>query len=278
MKKITFLIISFVLVQASVLYSQENLYDRIKQEYELFEYAKVIEHSNNFITQGGISDTLMIDVYLMRAVSFYSLGKEDSTRNNFLEILKINSNYNADPARISPKLITIFNSVKSDFLKTHTDPATKTDSTQQQKYLAGIINPTYKYALLQNFLVPGWGHINNGNLTKGITLAAVSTANLAVMIYYINDTNKKENEYLSETNKSLFQQKYDSFNSSYKTRNILIASYVIIWLYSQLDFLFISDDNQSDNNILSSNRIYIESNRDQLNIGYKLPLHIFGIE
>jgi len=34
-------------------------------------------------------------------------------------------------------------------------------------------------------------------------------------------------------------KKYNAYNRSYKTRNILISAYAIVWLYSQIDiFVF----------------------------------------
>jgi len=271
MKKITLLSFSILFIFSFATLAQENTFEKIKQEYEAFQYAKVIEVSTNFASHGNMSDSLKIDIYLMRAVSFYSIGKEDSTRNNFFEILLLKKDYNPNPAKISPKLISIFNSVKNDFIKTHTPQIEQSDSTNHQSTSIQI-NPAFKYSILQNFIVPGWGQIKSGSLTKGITLAALSTANLAAMIYFISNTNKKEHDYLIETDKSLFQQKYDSFNSSFKTRNILIASYVVIWLYSQLDFLFISGSNSSENNFISTTRLLIETAYYGVQLSYRLPL------
>jgi hypothetical protein len=273
MKNNILLIFSILFINSFVSLAQENTYEKIKQEYEAFQYAKVIEFSTNFAALANISDSLKIDIYLMRSVSFYSIGKEDSTRNNFLEILYLKNDYNPDPAKISPKLISIFNSVKSDFIKTHSPQIEQVNSTDHQAILDGI-NPAFKYSLLQNFIAPGWGQIKNGNLTKGITLAALSTANLAAMIYFISDTNKKEHDYLIETDRNLFQQKYDSFNSSFKTRNVLIVSYVIIWLYSQLDLLFISGSNSSGNNFSSTAGLIFEiSTTNRIHLSYKVPIN-----
>ena len=41
---------------------------------------------------------------------------------------------------------------------------------------------------------------------------------------------------------NLIQNKYDTYNSAYKIRNTLIVTSVVLWLYSQIDLLFFSDD------------------------------------
>jgi hypothetical protein len=70
------------------------------------------------------------------------------------------------------------------------------------------------------------------------------------MLYFIIDTNRKENDYLNTTNKQDINQKYSAFNNAFKTRNTLITTYALMWLYNQLDILFFSGDGsvQSQNN------------------------------
>jgi hypothetical protein len=97
--------------------------------------------------------------------------------------------------------------------------------------------------MIRSIVLPGWGHLHAGDNTKGIILSVLSTAALGSMIYYINDTNTKEEDYLNQTTPELIKIKYDDFNSSFKTRNSLIFIYAAIWVYSQLDLMFFSNDN-----------------------------------
>ena len=99
--------------------------------------------------------------------------------------------------------------------------------------------------MLRSLILPGWGHFYSSDDTKGYILSSLSAVTLGVMIYSIFDTQTKENEYLAETTPLLIQEKYGQYNSSYKTRNILIASYALLWMYSQIDLLYFSANNSS---------------------------------
>ena len=68
-------------------FAQQVTFNQVKEQYETFEYEKVIQLSNSLLRQGEISDSLKIEIYLMRVVSFYSLGDELSTQSSFREIL-----------------------------------------------------------------------------------------------------------------------------------------------------------------------------------------------
>ena len=103
----TFIII--LLIGTSYTFAQEASYQKVKEMYEKFEYKNVIKLSDQLIQQGGIGDSLIIDIYIMRANIFYLNGDELSTRKSFENILMIKKEYTPDPSNISPKLISIFN-------------------------------------------------------------------------------------------------------------------------------------------------------------------------
>ncbi len=265
-RKLFIIILLLITIKLS---AQEVTYNHVKAEYEAFEYEKVIQLSNALIKQSGVSDSLKIDVYQMRVVAFYSLGDELSTQNSFREILKINKNYSPDPSKISPRLIAIFQTVKEDYLKLLAQETIKRDSTGQAEKV--FVPSQFKSSALKNIFVPGWGQISNGYSTKGYLLTTASSINLAAMIYFIFDTKKKENDYLKEINKNLIEPKYNSFNKSYKIRNTLIASYIIIWLYSQIDLHLLSNGVE-DNSNSGPSEITYRSADQEFRLNWRIPL------
>ncbi len=248
--------------------AQQVTFNQVKEQYESFEYSKVIQLSTTLLRQGEISDSLKIETYLMRVVSFYTLGDEPSTQNSFREILKINRNFIPDRSRISPRLISIFESVKTEYLKSLTPDGELKDSLQ----IRPVSEISMKGSMLKNVFIPGWGQVSSDNHLKGYLLTAASTINLGAMIYYIFDTNKKENAYLNETNKSLIASKYDQFDKSYKTRNTLIVSYVIIWVYSQIDLLLFDSSDNGDEP-LRENKLSIYNSGRDLRLDLKIPIN-----
>jgi hypothetical protein len=232
-------IIVFVLI--STCFGQSVNFQQVKQKYESFEFEKTIQLSNELLKDSILSAPVRMDIYLMRAISFFSIGDEINCRSSFFEILKLNRNYSPNPSAISPKIIELFNEVKTEFSKNETYQM-KTDSVKTNIPIKVFDDDLMKNCAIRNLIVPGWGQIYSGNTIKGIILSTLSTATLASMIHYISDANKKEDDYLNESTEELMQGKYDSYNKSYKIRNALIISYAAVWLFSQLDLLFFSDE------------------------------------
>ncbi len=271
MTKKIFLFIFGLFYAASSISAQDVTYDKIKKEYESFEYERVIQLSGNFLKQTGIESIVKIDIHFMRAISFYSIAVEDSAISNFLEILKINKNYNPDPQNVSPKIILLFNQVKSDYLKSIEPPPVVSDSLRQILNSPEYIREQMRISIIKNIALPGLGQIHKGDTPKGYILSAVSGLNLTAMIYFIIDANKKSDLYLNETDENLIREKYDDYNRSYKTRNILIASYALIWIYSQLDLLLFNNTvNESGASI--SNEITMHLLRNNVWLSYKFRL------
>lgn len=266
MKKIHLLIIAIAI--SLPVYAQNLTYDLVRREYESFEYEKVIALSEQMLIQKGLPDSLKIDLFIMRAVSFYSLGNEEATRSSFAEILKLKPSYLPDPTRISPKLISIFELVKSDFVKAIKPTAANPDTVSQKPALQNISTTPLKISLMKNLILPGWGLLNSDNYVKGWVFTSLSAINIGALVYFIGTTNKKESDYLNETDVNLMKMKYDEFNSAYKTRNVLIITYAALWIYSQLDFLLLGES--PVNHGISSVPAHVEINQYGLSLNFKV--------
>ena len=236
------LLLIFLFFTITEVWGQAVTYEMVKKEFDSFNHEKVIQLSDELLKGDALSDSLKADVYLMRAVTFYTLDSEINSRASFAEILKIDKNYLPDPSIVSPKIISLFNEVKSAYLKTLSVPG-QNDSTKTIEIPKVFDSGLMKGSVVRNIILPGWGQLHSGSTVKGIILSVLSVSAASSMIYYISDTNNKENEYLKETNKSIIQEKYNAFNDSYKIRNTLILSYAAIWVLSQLDLFFFSDEN-----------------------------------
>jgi hypothetical protein len=73
-------------------------------------------------------------------------------------------------------------------------------------------------------------------------LTSVGAVSLGAAIYYAVDSNTKEKKYLDETDPALIPSLYSKYNTSYKLRNFSLLSFAAVWLYSQIDLLFFSED------------------------------------
>ena len=241
-------IIFYLYLSVSALFAQpNNVIDRLQTHYEMFEYSSVLHEAEKILMdKERLSDSLLINVYTLKAASHFAMGDQISTRKAFIEILKINDQYLLNDLSYSPKLITFYNEVENEFSEIIRLNEEKFDSEEDiNNNIRNNVNATdlvFNNAMAKSLLLPGLGHLDLENNTKGWILTSASVVSLGSMVYFIFDANSKEKDYLGETNSELIQTKYNSYNKSYKVRNILITSYVAIWLYSQIDLLFFSNN------------------------------------
>ncbi len=242
-------IIFFLSAQFIVVFAQSNYaLDKLQTHYEMFEYSSVIHEAEKILMdKERLTDSLLINIYTLKAASHFAMGDQISTRKAFVEILKIDAQYILNDLSYSPKLITFYNEVENEFSDIIKLNEKKFENKEYNKNLNSVDNENQKdqlfnNALAKSLLVPGLGHIDRGDITKGWILTSASVVTLSSMVYFIVDANSKEKDYLGETNSDLINSRYTTYNNSYKIRNILITSYVAIWLYSQIDLLFFSNN------------------------------------
>lgn len=233
-----------ILTSAAAQYHSHALND-VATPFKSFQYSEVINVADSILAQDSLlSSSDLIEIYRMKALSHFSLGEEIYAKTCFNEILKIDPRFKLDPVQNSPKIISFFNQIKLDYLQNQitqkdTTPVEQTNEALNTNFTL-YPQKSMKSALVKSIVFPGWGHLYLDKKKSGIMLILGSVVTLPSMIYFIFDANKKEKDYLNETNSDDIQTKYDEYNQSYKTRNGLIAGYTIIWLYSQWD-LFSSD-------------------------------------
>lgn len=245
--KIIFFLI--LLNTAFILKAQDEELNNLKSLFQSFDYSAVISLSDTLLKdKKEFTAEKLVQIYLLRGISFYSTAKEDSARSSFFEILNINPEYSPSPSEISPKIITLFENLRSDFLKFKRNANTKNETNDSVR--AFIPNPgllkiekdIFSNSVIRSVLMPGLGHLYLKENFKGWFFTSISAASIGSMIYFIFDSNAKQNSYLNETDLESIQNKYDKYNSAYKIRNALIISSAVLWLYAQIDLLFFSDD------------------------------------
>jgi len=208
------------------------------KHFRNFEYEKVVSLADSLLVhKDNLNQQQLLSVYRMRALSNYSLLQMNLALKDFIEILKINPAFSLNPVKTSPKIMTFFNEIKSNFRTGEEKPQIipiQKDTIQ----IVGDTSALFKSMLIRSTLIPGWGHLYLNNSAKGWLLTTAGTLSLGGAVYYIIDCHKTEKTYLNETNPALINIKYNDYNTTYKKRNILIATYAVFWLYSQTDILF----------------------------------------
>lgn len=230
----------------------EDSIKTISKKFENFEYGDVINRTNKLLSQKNIlSEKQIINLYRIKGISHFSLAEDQAAENSFVEILRIDSTFSFDSTKTSPKILSFFNQVKQRYfnklLETSRQTVVRVDTVYiPSKDSTEMTTAEINQSVLFSLFVPGLGHVYRGNGLKGWILTTLSTASLGTMIYFIIDSYKKEQDYLNAANPVIIEDAYKKFNKSYKYRNISVAAYAVIWLYSQLDLILFSGKIKSE--------------------------------
>jgi hypothetical protein len=274
MKLINLFIFIFISAVWQISAQSFNEINDLQKHYESFEYSTVISKADNLLLdKERFSDESLIQIYMLKAASHFAMSDNEDSRKSFIDLLKINENFELDSTQYSPKLIDFFKNVKAEFwdiLNVNYDSEISKPE-DESKIPIQIIKSDFHTAIAKSLILPGWGHLHLKNNTQGWILTSVGTITLSSMIYFIFDANAKENNYLSETNLDLIQRKYVEYNNSYKIRNTLIITYAAVWLYSQVDLLFFSNEIKSENISVSFSNTYQKFDNSKILISFQIP-------
>lgn len=229
----------------------------LKGELESFQYSKVIMDADSIIKSGTkLSEKERVDINKMKGVAQFSLSDMVGAKLSFINILKIDNTFEFDSTDTSPKIIAFFNQVKNDYMQIYRSPneIVKVDTVYVPKIIKDeSSSEVIKQALIRSVIVPGLGHLYLNEGLKGAILTSLSVLTLGSSIYFIIDSNKKEDQYLNATDPAIIQSAYNKYNTSYKMKNISLISFAAIWIYSQIDILFFSGRDLLDNSSLQIN-------------------------
>lgn len=225
----------------------------MQKKFEQFQYGDVISMANRLLMRKyPYTKKDLLDIYKMLGIAHYSLSEDDAAKKSFIEMLRIDSTFKFDSTKVSPKIISFFRQVKNDYVEQQREIEARTVVRIDTVYISQKENnleyiDKERGAVARSLIVPGLGQLYKEEYLKGTLLTLLSTAALISSVYFIIDTNEKEKAYLIETNPALIESKYQDYNSSFQKRNISLISYGVIWLYSQIDLLFLSDIDTGNN-------------------------------
>ncbi len=263
------IVLLLLLLFPVMIFAQEkvNTISNLKNQLESFQYNQVIINANELLkNKGKLSDENIIEIYKLKAIAQYSLQEEKSAKESFFNILKIDTTFSLDAATTSPKIISFFDQVKTDYLQVLENENQMIKAKTDTVYVPKVIhseesNSVIRQAAIRSIILPGWGHLYLGDNLKGTILTSLSLIALGSSIYFIIDSNNKERSYLDASDPTLIQLRYNDYNKSYKMKNISLISLAAVWLYSQIDILFFSGRNPINISTFQS----FNSNRTQLN-------------
>jgi hypothetical protein len=209
-----------------------QIVDPVKIAFRDFEYEKVIELTDQLLVNGdSLDQQTIIELLKMKAIAQYSLDQEVEAEKVFLQILDIDLNFNLNEQETSPKIIDFFEKIKSSY-KPKPEPAVSDIKPEADSTVY-----VYRSAFGRSIIFPGWGHLYLKQKRKAMLLGIPAGVSLVSGVYYSFLTAKREREYLNATRSRAIEENYEAYNTVYKTRNIVLVAYAVIWIYSQFDLI-----------------------------------------
>ncbi len=247
MKKYSAVVLHIV-VLVGLVSAQTSELSSLRQKFRSFDYDGVIELANEFLTRSDqYNESQLISIYEMKAMAHYSLSELDAAQYAFESILKLDFNYSPDPVKTSPKIIDFFDSIKKDVRReTESDDQsvekpTASDTLTVVQDRLGI----YQKSIPASLVLPGSGHFVMGDKKRGVLLTGASLLSLSTALYFTGQTRDKERDYMNAIDEADISSSYKSYNSAYKTRNVLWAAYAAVWIYAQTDLIFFQEKRQN---------------------------------
>ncbi|HEY6906101.1 MAG TPA: hypothetical protein VI230_01450 [Ignavibacteriaceae bacterium] len=246
----------------------------MKKKFDQFKYVEVVTMANKLLLKKvPFTKADILGIYKLKGISHYSLSEDDAAKKSFIEILRIDTSYTLDSTKISPKIISFYNQVKQNYIQQQKEIEANTVVRIDTVYVPKIEYDAehewkLKNAIARSLIVPGLGHLYLESSFKSVVLTVLGSASLVSSIYYFIRTEDKENKYLVETDPVMIESRYNEYNDSYKKRNISMIAYGVLWLYSQIDLLFFSDNDTSKSVISNSTIGYNDLRGLTLNFRY----------
>lgn len=223
----------------------------VSSKFQEFAYREVIQLSDQLLEAEALSDTTdLLELRRMRATAFYALSDARAALSECLEILRLDSAYSFDPVRNSPKIISFFDEVKRNMPVADLATSQPPDSSDSGSLLLLEARRQgqreFRSSAIRSIVLPGWGSYHQGKKPRGLAIGAMAVVTAAASIYLWRQTERRQSDYLNETDRMAIPGSYDRYNRSYRQRNVALSLLAAVWIYGQVDIaFFLPEENTS---------------------------------
>jgi tetratricopeptide (TPR) repeat protein len=226
-----------------LLQSIESLFNSGAYLNAELEGRRLLEHT--------VNDSVRAEIHKNIAFSLIAQGKTAQAKDQFTNLLKINPDYVLDPVYTSPKILAVFKESQDQFITSHKikmEIAEKQEADNNKQVIgdAKITSEqlSYKYKAIsyRTIIFPGWEQLYQdrnraGSLFLGAGIAALGSG---IVFEFLRSSARKD--YLSETDPSKINDKYNTYNRYYKAETISLIAFAVVYVASEVDVLLAQHD------------------------------------
>jgi predicted Zn-dependent protease len=163
-------------------------------------------------------------VYVARNQTGFALAE-------FRRVIAINPAFDLDPVLTSPKILEVFGQAKREYIEQVL--------SQPEAYRLPESDAKHQ-ASWRSALLPGWGQQYKQHKVKGAVFSLAQVVTLAAFVAMAIETSNRKDDYLSlhEYDPARLDDRYNSYQSAYRTRNILGYVTLAVYLANYYDALY----------------------------------------
>ena len=205
--------------------SIDSTFRAIEVSFESGSYIGAELDARRVLEVGGIQDSTRVIAEKWIAFSLIAEGKPSLAKDHFLTLLRINPQFDLDPVLTSPKILAVFNEVK-----THYMASTKLKDTISVGGLRQ--SPAISF---RTMIFPGWEQLHSDRSTSGYLFLGGGIATLGSGIIFEVLRSSARSDYLSATTSSAIESKYSRYNKYYKAEIVAFSAFALVYLASEID-------------------------------------------
>jgi tetratricopeptide (TPR) repeat protein len=210
--------------------TSQTLAEKIVSAYERFDYEEAdrllkiaVKESDSFSPQDRII------IYQYAAFRQYQKDQPFKAEEYFWRILELDPTFSLDPITTPPKILTLFQKTKVDFLE-----------SLQQRLQQLEQSVSYHPVPWRSLIFPGLAQWHRGYRLKGALWMAAGTGCLAGLAQAVIRTQDKKREYEAAASPEEIAVLYNEYNRVYQSQFYWAYAYMAVWLSSHIDALFFS--------------------------------------
>lgn len=235
------LLISFILFfSVAVVFAQQADLVKLKLYYDDLEYEKTIEQSELLLhNHSRLSLRELAEVHKYLALSYFALGKEDSSAVHFSHLLAIQPQFRLDPVEYSPKIITFVEEIRGH-LRALQKQKTGQASFTNRYFIADDPRPAASW---RSAVFPGWGQFYKGQKSRAYVYSSAFVLSGGMLAFSWVKEKQSYDAYIKAVDTDMIKEKYKSYNQWYRIRKNTTITTIAVWLVSFVDALAFLPDN-----------------------------------
>jgi len=226
-----------VILGMSVASAQQNGIDsalyEVERLYESGSYVNAEVEARRLLDDPLLTDAARVQAEKWIAFSLVAQGRNPAARERFMNCFRLDPAFSLDPLLTSPKIMAVYNDAKNRM-------AEEIAARESSKTSNGTL--VSRKITFRTILFPGYEQLYQRLSVKGYAFLGAGIAALGSAVTFELLRSSAKEDYLAAALPDEISSKYDTYNSYHKARNYSLVAFALIYLASEIDVFFFSEE------------------------------------